>query len=288
MSYQRLTRAQWQAAVNTLGRDKAEAWRARSGVEVEGLPPTTPMVTPMVTPTSASATTPAQVAPLAVRPPVDEDLYNMYTVGGTGEGADMPEDAGVDFSTLDPMYQGTLRSINRVAAEQESLRKSQFEQGKAMLDKLYAGPSRTQQLFALSQAFLAPRRRGMGGFAQTLSNVGEALGGFSQQSQDAKRARAEALMRLQQSYDTSTLEGKGSALDRQLKLIEMAARQRAAAAKANAPKFMAVPQGGALVDVNAVSELPVLTPEQVRALSADPRNKGKQFRTADGRIMEIG
>ena len=230
MGYQKLTREQWQAAVNALGADKAEAWRARSGLEVEGMPP----VTPMVTQPLASATTPA------ARPSMDEDYLNLTSTGDTS--ADLPDEGGPDFGVLgdtDPAYRSYLQRSNALAAEGQALRKSQFEQGKAMLDKMYAGPSRTQQLFALSQAFLAPRRTGGGGFAQTLSNVGQALGGFAQQSQEAKRSRAEALMRLQQSYDTGALEGKGSALERELKLIEIAARQR----KASQPSVQLDQQG---------------------------------------------
>lgn len=218
-----------------------------------------------------------QIATQPPEAPMDEEADNLGTGGLDTLGA---ADSG------NAEYADWLKRSREYQTRTEQTRRQQFEQGKAALEQAYAGPSRASQLFAISQALLAPRP--YKGVAGTMANLTEAFGGMSQQAEEAKRARFAALTKLQQSYDTGILKGEGAGLDRELKLIEMAARQRDAAAKANAPKFMALPSGGSLVDINAVSELPVLTPEQVRALSANPRNKGKQFRTADGRIMEIG
>jgi hypothetical protein len=62
-----------------------------------------------------------------------------------------------------------LKSSDAIAERKAALRKEQFERNTARLDKMYAGPSRSQQLFALSQAFLQPINTGGGGFAQVLA-----------------------------------------------------------------------------------------------------------------------
>ena len=179
-----------------------------------------------------------------------------------------------------------LKTSDEIAERKAALRKEQFERNTALLDKMYAGPSRSQQLFALSQAFLQPINTGGGGFAQVLGNVTGALGATSAQMREAQQKRAMAAAQLQDTYAMQGVEGDEERLARQYKIMELLRGQ-------TAPKYMAVPQNASLVDVNKVARLPALSPDQAAAQAArlrqDPANIGKtfEFKTTDGRPMEI-
>ncbi len=119
-----------------------------------------------------------------------------------------------------------LKSSDEIAERKAALRKEQFERNTARLDKMYAGPSRSQQLFALSQAFLQPINTGGGGFAQVLGNVTGALGATSEQMRAAQRQREAAAAQLQDTYAMQGVEGDEERLARQYKIMELLKGQR--------------------------------------------------------------
>jgi hypothetical protein len=166
-------------------------------------------------------------------------------------------------------------------------RKAQFEAGQKRLAEMYGGPSTSQTLFALSQALLSPRP--YGGFAGTLYNVSQALGGIQQQRTEADRAREEAQYKLQQQYAQAGSEDELKSLELRYKLLKEQQDTAEAAAKVRTGFN---PITGELVNMDTGilienTELPVLTPEQVGEMSRDPKYKGYKFRTTDGREMEI-
>lgn len=138
--------------------------------------------------------------------------------------ADDGTEAPSDFSAMPAQYQAYMARADANAARREAVRKQQFDAGNAMLAKAYAGPSRSQQLFALSQAFLQPTRTGGGRFAQVLNNVVGALGSTNEQMQEAQQKRAMAAMQLNNTYANQGLEGDDAALERDFKLWQLMAK----------------------------------------------------------------
>lgn len=203
----------------------------------------------------------------------------------TGPSMEDPNAATSLSVRSDPLqeYMSTEADID---ARKAKWRQEQFDKGTANLEKLYPEPSRSQQLFALSQAFLQPIRTGGGGFAQVLANVTGALGATDAQMREARQKRALAAAQLQNTLTEQGFTAEDTAQERRLKLIELAKGQ-------NVPKYMAVPPGGSLVDVNKLATLPALSPDQAAAQAArlrqDPANIGKafEFKTTDGRPMSI-
>jgi hypothetical protein len=108
-------------------------------------------------------------------------------------------------------------------------RLQQFNDAKAYIEKNYRGPSLSEQLFAMSQAFLSPTS--MPGFKGTLANITPVFGQIAKAQRTADQDRAEALMKLQQQYQTGELGAEGDVLKNRLALI----RARAAA---NKPQYI--------------------------------------------------
>jgi hypothetical protein len=108
----------------------------------------------------------------------------------------------------------------RTAREKVSASKrAAFEAGlEEIKQRRYGAPTTSQQLAALSQALLAPRR--MRGFAGTLANVMPAITEPAALRAAAEEKRAEAEQRLRQQYASDTdasmlagLEAEGAALE---------------------------------------------------------------------------
>ena len=118
----------------------------------------------------------------------------------------------------DDEYAVLAREYAALPEQRAALRKQQFESGQQRINEMYAGPSTSSQLFALSRALLAPRR--FKGFAGTMQNVSQALGQIGEQRETAAQRRAEALARLQESYQTGQFEDREAALAGRLKLLE--------------------------------------------------------------------
>lgn len=184
----------------------AEEWRAQNGVEVEGLP----------------------------SPESSQRWRGQYDkpapVGGGGltvaaqQSQDAPEMDEAD----------TLRQeIMGYPAKQRVAREAQFKAAQERIGQMYGGPSQSQMLFALSQALLGPRK--YGGFAGTMYNVSQALGGIGQAREDAMRKRAEAEFELRQAYDTGASNDELEALKLRYQLVKEKNDLAAAQAKANQP-----------------------------------------------------
>lgn len=148
-------------------------------------------------------------------PPVAEQgaLAAAAQAADTGEEETMDDTAdtggmgGLDLATLDLGQiktdpAGFFKSIleaNQAAEQRAALSAKQlYDAGRQRIMEKYAGPKRSEQLFALSQAMLSPRDTpGFGGF---LANVTGALGANAKAVRDAEQAREEQLLALQQQY----------------------------------------------------------------------------------------
>ena len=120
-----------------------------------------------------------------------------------------------------------MRRSGDLATRRSTSRAEQLKANTAMLEKAYAGPSRSQQLFALSQAFLRPINTGGGRFAQVMNNVVGALGGTDQQMREAQQKRAMATLQLNNTYKTEGFESEEDTLKRELALQTLLQKGRA-------------------------------------------------------------
>jgi len=121
----------------------------------------------------------------------------------------------IDFAQLgDPAkVPGLLQSLyqQQVAAQaqKELSDKERFEAGQARIRERNQGPSRSEQLFMLSKALLAPRD--YRGFAGTVGKISGAFGDISAAERKAREQRDAQLAALQDQYMGTT---GGYAVDR--------------------------------------------------------------------------
>lgn len=264
MSNSPITFEQWQqtaAQFPNLG--EAEQYRQHAGIEVIGLPPTA---------MSRAMTAPQQGAPsLAVQPATPA----APPLGGLGGLAAQP--AAPSLAT----------EAQNFAADAEKLYADRFGKERERIQTMYGGPSTAQTLFALSEALLAPRR--MSGFAGTMHNVSQALGGIEKQRVSASQKRAEALAALGGAYADKTMDARATGLKTRVDLSKIEQQQREDERKAGEPKYDINPLTGRYMQrPNTGLDLGILTREQVLMASQDPRNKGRTFTTEDGRQGVIG
>jgi hypothetical protein len=121
----------------------------------------------------------------------------------------------IDFAQLgDPAkLPGLLQSLytQQLAAqtEKEASDKKRFEEGTARIKERNQGPSRSDQLFMLSKALLAPRK--YTGFGGTVGKISGAFTDISDAERKARDARNAQLAALQDQYMGTT---GGYAVDR--------------------------------------------------------------------------
>ena len=121
---------------------------------------------------------------------MDEDVGALSSMGG------------IDFSMLksDPM--GLLQKIHdrQLAAEaaREKTQRELFERGEENIRARNAGMTQSEQLLAISQALLAPRK--YRGIAGTIGKLSGAFGDIAEADRKARLAREAELERFRNSY----------------------------------------------------------------------------------------
>ena len=122
--------------------------------------------------------------------------------------ADLAVKGEMDFSQLgDPTkLPGLLQSLytQQLAAQtqKEASDKQRFEEGTARIKERNQGPSRSDQLFMLSKALLAPRK--YTGFGGTVGKVSGAFSDISAAERKAREQRDVQLAALQDQYMETT------------------------------------------------------------------------------------
>ena len=122
--------------------------------------------------------------------------------------ADLAVKGEMDFSQLgDPtklpsILQSLYRQQMGALSQQEASAKQRFEAGEARIKERNQGPSRSDQLFMLSKALLAPRD--YRGFAGTVGKISGAFGDISAAEKKASDARNAQLAALQDQYMEKT------------------------------------------------------------------------------------
>ena len=134
-------------------------------------------------------------------------------------------------------------------------------------------------LFKLSAAFFTPTRNSS--FSGALANVTPVLGDITGAQEAAKRMYPGQLAALQQQQQQDILAAQAGALKTATPILE---KQFTAEQDANKPHFVAIAPGGTAVDVNALSKVPIYTPEAAALKAKDPANRNKQFRTTAGEV----
>lgn len=205
-NYKRMSQADWDELIRKQGYDRAAEFATNFGTVIDetGLPPLAAARTSQSRPGSDTVAS----APRG------------STTMDTPQGA-LP--GGAEQQALDPSAELAELYRKRKAAFEPggsylTQAKTSFEQGQQRINEMYGGPSQSQMLFALSRALLSPRK--FGGFAGTMANVSQALGGIAEQSQTAQQKRAEALARLQASYDERVEKAGFTAAELQAELLK--------------------------------------------------------------------
>lgn len=142
---------------------------------------------------------------------------------------------------------------------QAARRKADFEAGQKYLAQMYAGPSTSQQLFALSKALLSPKP--YRGFAGTMANISGALGDISMARDEAQRKRAQAALELQKAYNAQTADSDYEALKLRYQLASDEAEAMAKEGAARMPKYELSPLTGKPVAVPKYAHRPVTKAE---------------------------
>lgn len=129
--------------------------------------------------------------------------------------------------------QGLTAEQSAYSKQRESERAAQYEAARKALEEKRFGPSRAEELFALSAAIGTPMVRPS--FGGVMSNVSSALANIERANREAQISRADALAALQQEYMTGNdaakmaeFKARGEALGRMGPVLARAAAPRVA------------------------------------------------------------
>lgn len=143
-----------------------------------------------------------------------EDSNNPFAVPGLGTPEDRVRYTGQLTQLFDAQKAHAANQAAQYKAAEESIRQ-----------RRYGAPTTSEQLAALSQALIAPRK--MRGLAGTLQNVLPALTQPAELRRRAEEQRAEDLMKLQQQQGMAASTAQMQALENQLKYGRPLLNQRA-------------------------------------------------------------
>lgn len=203
----------WQRMVEAMGPEGAEQWRVQQGIEVG-----TPQALP-----DAGAETPMG----ALQQPMTQEG------GGVGQ-----------------RLLALQRQANKVGEEERDYRRKLFEEGRARLEQQRMGPSRAEQLFALSAAFAQPQRyKGFGGM---MANVTPVLADMAAVRGRADTDRATALQKLQEQYMSGDFAARRQSAGDELKMLQI----QASLEKPKARRTGISPVDGLLYDLDTGEVIP--------------------------------
>lgn len=256
MAAEYVTPEDFAVMVESLGPEKAEAWRVKRGIVIQS----------------------------------DDEAQ---------EGQDMDEtdyeDDTVDDTTA-PSMGGALSAgdVNSALSAYSKAQTDVSNQIQSNIDLLTAGrdrmrdarmgPSESEKWFAIAAALGKPTKTGS--FGESLGNVNEVLAEQMAAKRKAETERADLLERYRMQIGGEQLR----MLQARANQAGQTYRSALAAAKPKNPFAGAVwlpdeqrwmPRPG------VAGGPPVLTPEQAAEAARDPRNRGMEFYTTDGRPMRI-
>jgi hypothetical protein len=119
------------------------------------------------------------------------------------------------------------------------------------------GPTTAEKLFAISSALSRPTRTGK--ITEEFGNVGRALGAQEAEKRKAQMERAAMLEKYGMGQGAATLEALKAQLDSAGQMYRAATAAEAAAKR---PRYMALPPGGSIMNLNALPEEGYTPPPQ--------------------------
>lgn len=171
---------------------------------------------------------------------------------------------GLSAAQVGKTYADLQRQYGEAAKSNQALFAAAMERLRAER----TGPTTAEKLYAISSALSRPTRTGK--FVETLGNVGSALGAQEKAAREAQMERAAMLEKYGMAQSAATLEDLKAQLAGAQQMYQTAA---AAEAAANKPRYMAVPPGGSLININTLNNEnfgATPPPEAVAFLMADP------------------
>jgi hypothetical protein len=185
-----------------------------------------------------------------------------------------PGEAAGMLKQLTQQYTGLQ---GKSAAARTALQQSRAERLRQAEETIraarFGAPSRAEQMFAMSRAFLSPKP--YRGIAGTLSNIVPVLGDAATAQRTAEERRSEALAKLQQGYADNSAELDLDALETERKGYADLMRVYGPLAKAPKRRTGFSPTTGRLHDMDTGTEIappPSGAVEALVAYMADPNN----------------
>lgn len=188
-----LTEDQWQAAVQALGAEAADAWRQRSGLRVEGI----------------DAELPAMVA--------DEDpsLRPNFKLGEESGGA-----LGGDpsLSVADRGLASLYGDMGQAQERARGARLQLLQEATQALQQRRMGPDTAEKLYSISAALFAPTRTK--GFSGMMGNLMPVAQQMRKTDREGEQSRQDALLSLRQKYQTAESESDVDAIRNKINLYK--------------------------------------------------------------------
>lgn len=206
--YKNMTSAEWLALVNEVGYEAARDILRNWGTTIDGIPAAKPNVT----------SAPLSVTPPKLAAPQGNTMDETEEVEAAGGALSAAATDGALVAPSPSEWTSWQKRNADLQEQQAAMRKQQFEQGQQIIQQMYGGPSPSERMWALSRALLSPRR--YKGLAGTLDNLTQSYADVSTQSRTAEKQRAEALLRLQNSYQDADMKSAESGLERELQLLQ--------------------------------------------------------------------
>jgi len=136
-----------------------------------------------------------------------------------------PDGGALDYASMTP--QTIFRSMGdlqgKIAKLSPAMGQTDYEAARQKIAERRYGPSRAEQLFALSAALAKPTYAG-NRFGQIIGNVAPALADTERARREATEARETALEQLKQQYLTGQNATERQKLEAQLGLVKTAAQ----------------------------------------------------------------
>lgn len=222
---------------------RALEWRRKNPVGSPGWQQAAAMPAPTAPAGELPPTNPAQPPVYQNQPLAAAQPQGVSKVDET-EDTEVPAGA-LDFASMTPEAFST--GLNKVLAQASGLApvmsEKDYEAAKQKIMERRFGPSRAEQLFALSAALAKPTYAG-NRFGQILGNVAPALADTERMRREADTARESALEALKQQYMTGTNAAQRQKLEALLSVYKTAAPVVAAKMKGNPAKYFPNPKGG--------------------------------------------
>lgn len=280
-----MTRAQYDEIVRAKGPQWADNWRAQNGVQVEGMQPVD-----YQQPDEAMYDENGELYP------VEDQGGALPSIAAQSAPAAGGALAGPGMLSVQDLYGQQMalgKDMSTFWSDVRKDRKAQYDQATAELEKRRYGPSRAEQLFQLAAAIGKPTYDRS--FGSIMANVVPAFADIEKANRLAGEERSAAAQALREKYLGEDQQLGFNILQQRQKNISALTPLAVAQQRASAPAKVRTgfnPITGELTNMEtgepvATSGLRTLTPQQVAALSRDPRNRGIKFRTTDGRVMEI-